>query len=80
MNLFSAFAKMTGRAINDKVTERNTKKAKKTAYKNTGKKIKTATKQNKTINGSATYKKELNKEMQTVNKKHQRREKFIDDL
>lgn len=80
MGLLSAFVKTALRHGNDKLTERETQKAKSEAFQATGKKLAQAKKSKKFISGKKTYKTELDKRMTVVNRRSKRREQGIDDL
>lgn len=80
MGIFKALGKATARSANDKYTNRKVEKAPKVAFKNVGTKINKAKENNKFINGSAEFKKEVSRVKRNEIKKGERREKFIDDL
>ena len=80
MSLFSAIGKGLARHANDKHAEHQRKKAKKNAYKKTGKEMDRANKNGKYINGSQTYKNNLNEENRKIKAQHKRNENFINDL
>lgn len=80
MKFFSAFMKSIARDVNDSIADHNREKAKDTAFKNAGKQISSAKKSGTYVNGSQIYKKELQKQNALIDRKHKRREKFIDDL
>ena len=80
MKLFNALGKVFLLSLSDKKKCQDTKRAQKTAYANTGKKMRIARKQKRHINGKKTYQTEYKKEMKTVNQNARSREKFIDYL
>lgn len=80
MSLFSAFGKYVLRKVDDAITENQTQKAKKTAYKKTGEKIDEAKRTNQYVNGKAMYYAQLNEQMKKVNKAHEERSLFINDI
>lgn len=80
MNFFKATTKAILRSINDRRHETNLKNAQKDAYAETGKTLKAARKKGKTLNGSEEYQKRLKKKVDSLEKKHDRINNYIDDL
>lgn len=80
MGFISAIGKAILRALNDGITKDNAKKAKRTAYKNTGVRMREAKSHHRFIDGKRTYRQELSREMRSVEKRHNFYDQFIDDL
>ena len=79
MGLLSAITKGIFRSINHSVTQSNSKKAQRTAYVNTGKKLRAARRKKRQVNGSQIYKKEYAKQMKSVQRTHDLVDAFISD-
>ena len=80
MNFLSAITKGFLRQLNNKLTESDTKKAKRIAFSKTGNKLRVAKKQNRKVNGSRIYKSELKKQLDPIQKRHDFFDDFIGDL
>lgn len=80
MGLFKAVGLAVASRINDSITQRETRKAKQIAYESTGKKLQRAKKRGRFVDGKDAYHRELRKQMVDVNKGHQRRTDFSNNL
>ena len=80
MSMFSAIRNLAFRKCSNIMYDHSVKSAKAKAYSDTGKKISQAKKHGYKIDGSYTYKKFLNANLEKAKQSKDLRDKFISDL